>query len=270
MNVKEPSTLIAKNLSVGWEHTPVASLDELSVQTGQILALAGPNGVGKSTVIKTLARQIKPLSGTVFVDSIDCQSLAPRKFAQLVSYVPQMIEPVHEMSVEEFISLGRFPHQMWWSWETNNADKDAVASAMERTETVALRKKIVTDLSGGERQRVAVAMALAQQSRFMLLDEPTAHLDFKHQLQLLKLLDELRQSGLGIVIVLHDLNLIARLADNVILLKTAHAGPSRPAATGTPAEVLNFETLKIVYEVEVSISVDPITGATNYVPTASV
>lgn len=270
MNTKQPSQLIAKNLSVGWERTVVAEVADLNVATGEIVALAGPNGVGKSTIIKTIARQIRPLTGSFTVDSIDCQTLPPRGFAKLVSYVPQIIETVQDMTVEEFVSLGRFPHQMWWSWETSAVDRDAVEAAMERTETTPLRQKTVTELSGGERQRVAVAMALAQQTRFMLLDEPTAHLDFKHQLQLMKLLADLRESGIGIVIVLHDLNLIARLADKVVLLERSTNGPSRPAAVGSPAQILTFDMLRKVYEVDVSITTDPQTGMTNYVPTGNV
>lgn len=258
--------LATQNLIVGWESRKVLDLGSVTFSAGEIVVIAGPNGCGKSTALKTLARQIPLLGGAVTIDGAPIWSLDSRQFAAQVSYVPQLIEPPREMLVEELIALGRNPHQSWWSWQTSSNDLKAIEMAIEQTSVSSLRKKRVVDLSGGERQRTVIASALAQEASIMLLDEPTAHLDFKHQLGLVELLQGLRNRGIGIVIVLHDLNLMARVADRVILLRTNADHPSSIAAIGTPEEVLTPSILRTVYEVEVSIVTDPQNGLKIYSP----
>jgi iron complex transport system ATP-binding protein len=263
------SKLAAKDLHVGWDKHVVAKLNELIVHGGEIVVLAGPNGAGKSTLVKTIARQVPPLSGTATINGADMFSLSQRDFARHIAYVPQLVEAPKAMRVEEMVMLGRNPHQNWWSWESSPTDHAAVESALQHTETLALRDRAFSDLSGGERQRVLVAMALAQQTPFILLDEPTAHLDFKHQMQLMSLLSGLKAQGLGVLMVLHDLNLIGRVADNVVLLQKPDNAPSSVAASGTPAQVLTADTLKKVYEVAVAITHDAATGITSYTPVSA-
>jgi iron complex transport system ATP-binding protein len=263
--------LVGRDLTIGWNSRVVAQLPEVAVISGQILAIAGGNGVGKSTLIKTLARQLAPLQGRVLLNEQDIHRLPARFFAQQVAYVPQLIETPEGMTVQEMVNLGRNPHQIWWSWRTARQDQEAVERALRFTETVSLRNSLVGCLSGGERQRVALALALAQESRLLLLDEPTAHLDFKHQLDLVELLLSLRSEGLGFAIVLHDLNLIARLADRVLLLNSSDrngstGGAGVVAAYGTTDEVLNVDTLRAVYGVDVAINEDPGSGLKTYVP----
>lgn len=260
------SLLLAKDLKVGWDKHIVAEIDELRVNAKQIVVLAGPNGAGKSTAIKTLSRQIAPLQGAVTIGGADAFAMPQRQFARHLAYVPQMIEAPKGMRVEDMVMLGRNPHQTWWSWETSAEDRTAVEAALENTETTALRKRAVSDLSGGERQRVIIAMALAQQTQLLLLDEPTAHLDFKHQMQLLSLLKVLKEQGLGVLMVLHDLNLIGRIADSVVLLQKPEAKPSTVAAAGAPSTVLTTDILRKVYEVGVAITHDAATGITSYTP----
>lgn len=261
--------LKAINLSVGWDKFVVAQVDELTVNAGEIVVLAGPNGAGKSTAVKTIARHILPLGGTVTIDGADLFAIPQREFARQVAYVPQLIEAPKTMLVEDLVLLGRNPHQKWWSWEVSSTDKDAVEQALKETETLDLRGRAVTGLSGGERQRAVIAMALAQQTPFLILDEPTAHLDFKHQLQLLQLLTRLKSQGLGVLMVLHDLNLISRIADRLVLLQKPANQPSNVAATGTPAQVLTADVLKQVYEVSVAITRDASTGITSYTPVSN-
>ncbi len=258
--------LVATDLKVGWSKHTVATLAELRVAPGEIVVIAGPNGAGKSTAIKTIARHTPALAGKVTISGADAFTMPQRVFAQQLAYVPQIIEAPKAMLVEDLVLLGRSPHKDWWSWEVLGSDSSAAELAMTQTETLSLRKRLVSELSGGERQRVMIAMALAQQTPLLLLDEPTAHLDFKHQMQLLQLLSSLRDQRLGVLLVLHDLNLIDRIADKVVLLQNSEQGPSDIAASGPPSSVLTRETLKRVYEVAVVITRDDATGITTYTP----
>ena len=226
--------MTAKDLHVGFPGKPVAALGELQLHEGEIVVLAGPNGVGKSTTIKTIARQLQPLSGSITLGGKEIWSITAKEFAKQLAYLPQMLDPPQAMLVKEMVAMGRNPHQEWWSWRTDEGDSEAVRTAMEATGTTALSEQPVGLLSGGELQRVCIAMAIAQQTKFLLLDEPTAHLDYKYQLQLLELIAKLKANGLGIMLVLHDLNLIGRIADRVVLLKRQPNAEAIVAATGHP------------------------------------
>jgi iron complex transport system ATP-binding protein len=266
-NADDKLVLTAGNLKVGWQGKTVAEIDSLSLHPGEIVVIAGPNGVGKSTTVKTLARQIKPISGNVLLSGADIWMCAPRAFAKSVAYVAQNTDPPRNMLVKDMVALGRNPHQIWWSWQVNSDDGTAIKSALDATETSHLTEKEIGTLSGGELQRVALAMALAQQSTFVLLDEPTSHLDYKHQLQLVELLKKLRSQQLGVLLVLHDLNLIGRLADRVVLLRKEPTGTSKIFSSGSPAEVLVNSNLRDVYEINVSVVEDTASGIKSYVPT---
>lgn len=230
---------------------------DVDVLPGAIHVIAGSNGVGKSTLVKTMARQLKPVCGEVMLNGANIWDVAPVEFARQVSYVPQSLELSQDLTVFELVMLGRTPHQRWWSWQVSQEDRDAVKDALEKTETWDLRTKYLSNLSGGERQRALLAGALAQQPRFILLDEPTAHLDFKHQLELADLLAQLKQQGLGLLLVLHDLNLIARIADYVVLLGKGQEAPSPVVSRGDVTTVLTQENLRRAYEVEVDVIEDP-------------
>ena len=175
------------------------------------------------------------------------------QFARKVAFVPQSIEQDIRLTIEDYVSLGRSPHQRWWQWQQSECDRSVVESVLESTELLDLRKRPLAQLSGGERQRAAIAIALAQKPAFLLLDEPTAHLDFKHQAELIKLLIDLKRE-LGLVIVLHDLTAAALLADKVLLLKTNKNGPNSVAALGAPQDVLRPEVLEHVFEVNFAVS----------------
>lgn len=258
--------LTAHNLSIGYEGTAPVVVDfSLACEAGTITVIAGPNGSGKSTAIKCLARQLKPQSGEVTIDGVNIWDLSAKTFAGKVSYVPQSVEPSQDLTVEEMVMLGRSPHQSWWSWQVNETDLAVSQAAMERCGVAALKHKYLSALSGGERQRVFIACALAQQTRYLLLDEPTAHLDFRYQLELLKLARELKDEGLCIITVLHDLNLIARIADRVVLLTKEPPSPSRIAASGNCAEILTRERISQVFQVDVSILDDPQSSVPVYV-----
>lgn len=260
------TAMSAKNLSVGWQNKAVAQIKELRLDSGKIVVLAGPNGAGKSTVLKCLARQMHPLSGSIKLGEREINQLSAKEFAQAVGYVPQTLDQLRHLSVYEWVSLGRNPYQNWWSWANNDSDKDVVENVLHKTGSWELRNKMMDGLSGGERQRVLIATALAQEPRFLLLDEPTAHLDFRHQLELVQLIRELKDHSLGILLVLHDLNLMSRLADEIVLLKTDIGGLSEIAACGNVSQALTPEILRKVYQVEVQIFEDKQNGLTSYLP----
>lgn len=276
--VDAAATMEAIDLSVGFDKRTVLKNVSVQLLPSHVIAIAGPNGAGKSTLIKTMARQIKPINGSVKLNRADIWAMRTQEFAGKVAYVPQDIESSTELTVEQMVMLGRNPHQKWWQWYGDSTDTDAVNKALRNTEMEKLKHKPICQLSGGERQRAALATALAQEPQFMLLDEPTSHLDFKHQNELLALLKRLRADGLGIMIVLHDLNVIARIADTVILIENSQTdetsqnveststGSSRVAATGTVQQALSIENLKRVFDVNVTAFDDPLTGEVVYNP----
>lgn len=259
--------LEVRSLKVGYGGKVIADVSDLAFNSACVTVIAGPNGAGKSTLLKSLVRQQRPLSGSVLFDGKDIFAMSESEFARKVAYVPQLVSSTRQLSVYEWAALGRNPHQNWWSWRMSQADEEAVRLALERTGSWELKDRIVDTLSGGERQRVYISMALAQQTRYLILDEPTAHLDFRHQLELSDLLRQLASEGLGVIIVLHDLNLIARLADQVVFLKQGSDKTSTVVSSGAKDKILERNTLRKVYEVEVEILLDAERGVSGFVPT---
>ncbi len=242
--------LTTMGLSIGaGTETLLASIN-LEVQAGQTLAILGPNGSGKSTLIRTMARQLKPHSGKIFLEGTDIWSISPGAFARQVAYVSQsQVFPEH-LTILDYTRLGRNPHQTWWQWDQSENDRSLVRKALEATSLWELRERRLATLSGGERQRASVAIALAQDPKFILLDEPTAHLDFCHQQELLQLLLHLKtNTGLAIIIVLHDLNAAHRLADRVLLLSKSTSARSEIASYGNADDILQVDTLQAVFNV---------------------
>jgi iron complex transport system ATP-binding protein len=260
----QPASISAQALSVGWAGKAVAEKINFEIHAGQIVAIAGPNGAGKSTILKTIARQISSLSGQIYVDGADFRQISPTCFARKVAYVAQSIDAGPNLTVLELVSLGRNPHQHWWSWQQSGDDTAAIEQALRKTGTWELRHQLLSALSGGERQRAAIATALCQQAGFLLLDEPTAHLDFRHQIELAALLSEMKANGLGLLVVLHDLTFIAQIADKVLLLTKPENGPSVPVGFDSPHSILVPDTLRQVYQVEVAILHCPATGRKVY------
>ena len=208
------------------------TLGPLSVrlELGQLVAILGPNGAGKTTLLRLLAGFLKPNPGKV---------LRPSGAAS-VAYLSQSEPLPEEFSVLELVSLGRLPHQGLWM-SPSRADRLCVENALERTDTLRFAERKVGSLSGGERQRVSLARALAQEPQFLLLDEPTNHLDLSHQQDLLALLEREAEGGLGVVMVLHDLNLSSR-AKRILLLEGG-----KLVQDGPPLEVLTPEIREPVY-----------------------
>ncbi|MFJ8759382.1 ABC transporter ATP-binding protein [Streptomyces cyaneofuscatus] len=247
--------LTAEDLTLGYgDRTVVSSLD-LAVPPGAITVIVGANACGKSTLLRSMSRLLVPREGRVVLDGKEVHRLPAKELARTLGLLPQSPVAPEGITVSDLVGRGRHPHESMFSrW--NEKDDAAVASALEATATEPLADRAVDELSGGQRQRVWIAMALAQQTDLLLLDEPTTFLDASHQIEVLDLLTDLNRSrGTTIVMVLHDLNLAARYADHLIALAdgTLHAA-------GTPADVLTEETVRAVFGLESRVVEDPVSG----------
>ncbi|MHA7261665.1 ABC transporter ATP-binding protein [Arthrobacter sp. TMN-37] len=238
-------------------------MDGLSVvlPPGRVSVIVGANGSGKSTLLRGLARLLKPSGGSVLLDGRDIRSLPARAVARTVGLLPQAPVPPGGITVAELVGRGRYPHQGWFRrWAPE--DDAAVAEALRATDTLAFADRLVDELSGGQRQRVWIALALAQQTDILLLDEPTTFLDVAHQIEVLDLITDLnRRSGTTVAMVLHDLNLAARYADHLIVLKDGCL-----AAQGPPAAVVTPGLVQEVFGLRCTVIADPVAGTPLVVP----
>ena len=238
----------------GYGKHGVLSGVDLEVGKGSLVGIGGPNGVGKSTLMKLIAGLIAPQRGSVRVDGNDMSKLSARERARIVAVVPQTPELPAGARALEVVLMGRNPHLGLLSWETED-DLSIAVEAMRVTDTDELLDRPVDRLSGGERQRVAIAMALAQRTPVMLLDEPTANLDLAYQPAIMRMLTELTELGRTVVTAVHDLTLAAQFCDKIALMSGG-----RFVAVGTPVEVLTADRIRDVYGAEVRIMDHPETG----------
>lgn len=248
-------SLAAERLTLGYgDRTVIDNLD-LALPPGRITAIVGANACGKSTLLRSMSRLLAPRAGRVVLDGKEVHRLPAKELARTLGLLPQSPVAPEGITVADLVGRGRHPHQSVFSrW--NEKDDAAVASALDATRTAELADRSVDELSGGQRQRVWIAMALAQQTDLLLLDEPTTYLDASHQVEVLDLLTDLnRTRGTTIVMVLHDLNLAARYADHLIALAAG-----RLHAAGPPAEVLTAKTVRAVFSLDSHIIEDPVSG----------
>lgn len=250
-----PHQLSALQLSAGYGDRAIISGLDLDILPGQITVIVGPNACGKSTLLRTLSRLLRPQGGQVLLDGKSVHAARPRELARTLGLLPQSPVAPEGITVSDLVSRGRHPHHGMLSRWTVRDDK-AVAQALQATQTLDLAERPVDELSGGQRQRVWIAMALAQQTDILLLDEPTTFLDITHQVEVLDLLCDLNASrGTTIVMVLHDLNLAARYADRLIVMAAG-----RIEAMGTAEEALTEANLRRVFELDSRIITDPTSG----------
>jgi iron complex transport system ATP-binding protein len=243
------------HLSCGYGRQAVLSGVTFTLNPGELTAVLGPNGCGKTTLLKTLARLLPPLAGSVTIDRHPLATLGRRAIARHIAFAPQVLAPDWPFTVSEYVALGRIPHAGWWK-PLSAADKTAIATSIARFDLTPLAQVRVTELSGGEWQRVRLAKALAQEPQVLLLDEPTAHLDPRYQFELLSLVRELiAERKLCVAVTLHDLNLVGPWADRVMLL--ANGGV---IADGSPAEVLTAGKLAAAYSATFAVAPHPVTG----------
>ncbi|NEA28645.1 ATP-binding cassette domain-containing protein [Actinomadura bangladeshensis] len=248
-------SLAAERLTLGYGDRAVIESLDLAVPAGEVTAIVGANACGKSTLLRSLSRLLAPRAGRVVLDGREVHRMPAKELARTLGLLPQSPVAPEGITVLDLVCRGRHPHQGIFSrW--NAGDDAAVAAALEATRTTDLADRSVDELSGGQRQRVWIAMALAQETDLLLLDEPTTFLDASHQVDVLDLLTDLnRTRGTTIVMVLHDLNLAARYADHLIAL----AG-GRLHACGAPADVLTEEVVRAVFDLDSRIIEDPVSG----------
>jgi iron complex transport system ATP-binding protein len=253
--------LVAEAVSLGYGDRTVVDQLSFVVPDGQVTAVVGANACGKSTLLRGLARLLRPTSGAVLLDGEQIHRTSTRKVARTLGLLPQAPVTPEGVSVVDLVSRGRHPHHgalRRWGAE----DDAAVAEALVLTGTTELAERAVDELSGGQRQRVWVAMALAQGTDLLLLDEPTTYLDVAHQMDLLELLRDLNAArGTTIVMVLHELNLAARFADHLVAMCDGHV-----VASGAPGEVLTEETVREVFGLPCRVIPDPVSGTPLVVP----
>lgn len=233
----------------------------LHVESGEILGIVGPNGSGKTSLLKLLAKLAAPQQGNIALFGTSQVDLSQEDTARTVAFVPQESAQMFPFTVAETVLMGRFPHRrrtrwnMGFGWDDRN-DRAAAVQAMATMDIGHLAPRSVTDLSGGERQRTMIARALAQTPRVLLLDEPTAFLDLQHQIEICSVLRRLKdERGLTVVIVSHDLNLASQYCDRIVMLKEGAV-----CSAGTPSEVFSVEVLRAVYGCEVLIDPHPESG----------
>ena len=250
------------NVAVRYPGAKARAVDDVSLDAreGDVTAVAGPNGSGKSTLVRALLRRLNLESGTIAIDGDDITTLDPHEIARRVAVAPQREEPAFPMQVREYVALGRYPRLGLWRSATSQ-DVSAVESAMERSGVADFATRNIDALSGGEWQRVRIARALAQEARALVLDEPTTFLDLSHEMSLFELLHSLADEGMAVMIVSHQLNLLARFASVVVLLDRG-----KVAASGPPDTVMRASLLEQVYDWPLVITRDPAVGAPALVP----
>jgi iron complex transport system ATP-binding protein len=255
------SRLAAAGLTLGYADTAVVHDLDLRVPDGKVSVIVGANACGKSTLLRGLARLLRPQSGAVLLDGEVIHRQPTKQVARVLGLLPQNPVAPEGVTVVDLVGRGRHPHHGTFRRWTS-ADDEAVAEALTLTDTLGLADRVVDELSGGQRQRVWIAMALAQGTDLLLLDEPTTYLDVAHQVEMLDLLAELNaRRGTTIVMVLHDLNLSARYADHLVALRGG-----RVVAEGTPREVVTEEVVREVFGLDNRVIDDPVSHTPLVVP----
>ncbi|EGJ73333.1 putative ferric enterobactin transport ATP-binding protein [Streptomyces sp. Tu6071] len=256
-----PSSLEARALHLGYARRSVVAGVSTALPTGKVTMIVGPNACGKSTLLRGLARLLSPTAGDVLLDGEDIHSVPSREVAARLGILPQTPVAPDGIRVLDLVGRGRYPHQgLFRRWSTE--DDTAVAEALAATDTLDLADRPVDELSGGQRQRVWIAVALAQRTGILLLDEPTTYLDLPHQVDVLDLVTDLnRERGTTVVAVLHDLNLACRYGDHLIALREG-----RVVAEGAPAEVVTEDLVREVFAMDCRVVPDPVSGTPLVLP----
>lgn len=259
--MKQEHTFEVDQVVAGYDHKAIIKEVNLVVPNNKISVIIGPNACGKSTLLKTMARLLKPAAGEIVLDGKSIEKIPSKKLARTLGLLPQSPIVPEGISVADLVGRGRFPHQSLLSgW--SKKDYEAVAEAMDIMNITELANYHIDELSGGQRQRVWIAMALAQQTDILFLDEPTTFLDITYQVEILDLLTDLNHKyGTTIVMVLHDINLSARYAHNIFAM---HNG--KLIAEGKPSEVITSALIKDIFGLNCQVIEDPVSGSPSVIP----
>ncbi|KOX13776.1 cobalamin ABC transporter ATPase [Nocardiopsis sp. NRRL B-16309] len=248
-------------MTLAYDERPIVRDLDADIAEGTITCVIGPNGCGKSTMLRALGRLMRPRAGVVELDGRDIHRVPTREVAQVLGVLPQQPLAPDGLTVADLVARGRHPSQKWYR-QWSGDDQQAVAAALEQTGLLHLADTPLDELSGGQRQRAWISMVLAQGTDLLLLDEPTTFLDLVHQVDVLDLVRDLhQQGGRTIVMVLHDLNLAARYADTIIAMREGQV-----IACGPPAEVFTPDLLREAFDLDAVVVPDPVTGGPLIVP----
>lgn len=241
-----------KNLHLGYGNKTILKNINLNLPQGKITALLGPNGCGKSTLLKSIIKILKASQGIVSFEEKDISQLTGKYLAQKIAFLPQ-VQPIPEgITVKTLVSYGRSPYTNFWG-KLQKSDECFMEKVMEETGVLQLQDSLLSELSGGQRQRAWLAMVLAQDTPYILLDEPTTYMDINHQIELMKNLRRLNKEGKTIIVVLHDINQAARYCDHLVLLKEG-----KLICEGETQDIMDEKLLKEVFDINTQIHKDPV------------
>jgi iron complex transport system ATP-binding protein len=261
VRIRMKKAIETRQLTLSYGESIIIDELNLTIPKGEITVFIGGNGCGKSTLLRSIARLLKPKSGEIVLNGKEIAKMSSKDVAKQMAVLPQGPVAPEGLTVLQLVKQGRYPYQTWlkqWSSE----DEEKVYMALEATGLLDLKERSVDSLSGGQRQRAWIAMTLAQDTDFILLDEPTTYLDMTHQIEILDLLFELNaRENRTIVMVLHDLNLACRYAHNIVAVKD-----KKIAAMGKPEDVVTRGLVKRVFEMDCEISIDPLFGTPLCIP----
>ena len=253
--------LEVKNLQFGYRDNLVIRDISFKIKAGSFVSIIGPNGSGKSTLLKALNNIYRPQKGSILLYNRDILSYKKKDLARKIALVPQDTSIDYEFTVEDIVMMGRHPYKGRFERE-DESDYKIVKEALELTNTLTLKDRIINQISGGERQRAIIAKALAQKPAMILLDEPTSNLDINHQMDILNILKKLNEeNGLTVILVIHDINLAARYSHEIILLREG-----RIVGMGTPEEVITVENIENTYNMKVAIEKNKYTDTVHLTP----
>ncbi len=249
------------DISSGYDQKKILEHIHLSIPKGKISVIIGANACGKTTLLKTMSRLIKPMNGHVMLGNKNVHKMQPKELSRVLGILPQTPVIPEGITVSELISRGRFPHQSLFKG-LNKEDFRCIEDAMHRMGLSELSNRYVNELSGGQRQRVWIAMALAQRTDILLLDEPTTYLDIAHQVEILDMLTDInREYQTTIVMVLHDINLSVRYADHIFAVSEGNI-----VASGNPKQILSPSLIEKVFDMKCVISTDPVSNSPYIIP----
>lgn len=253
--------LKVEGLNVNYDDKKILKDISFYVKNGEIVTIIGPNGSGKSTLIKSISRYLKPESGNIYLNKVNIKQINTKEIARNLAILPQVKGVSSDISIEELVSYGRFPH-LKFGKKLGSEDKEIISWALEKTGLLEMKDRYVVTLSGGERQRAWIAMSLAQKPKILLLDEPTTFLDICYQMETLELVKDLNKTlGITVVMVLHDLNQAARYSDNILVINNGEL-----QEYGEPCKVISGELLKNIFKIDADIYEDKINNCPYFIP----